>query len=177
MRRLLFLAPLGLFLAAILAFSLGLGRDPSILPSVLINKPLPGFALAGLEAGSPGLGADDFRDGQPALLNVFGSWCVACRYEHPELLALKAQGVRIEGLDWRDDPAAARTFLAQAGDPYARVGVDATGRTAIDLGVAGAPETFVVDGQGRVRYQVVGPITPELWSRTLRPLMARLARG
>ncbi len=176
MRRLLFLAPLAVFGLVLIAFSAGLGRDPSVLPSMLLDKPLPPFSLPALDSGGAPLDSTKLRNGPPRLVNVFGSWCVACRYEHPELLALKARGVIIDGLDWRDDPAAARRFLASAGNPYAEVGVDTTGHTAIDLGVAGAPETFVVDRTGRVRYKVVGAITPDLWGRTLAPLMRRLER-
>ncbi len=178
MRRLLFAAPVVVFAAVIAAFALGLGHDPSILPSTLIGKRLPAFALPPVRPGEPGLAATDFAAaGQPRLLNVFASWCVTCRQEHPLLMALKAQGVPIDGLDWKDEPDAAARFLADEGDPYARIGNDLSGRAGIDLGVAAAPETFVVDGAGRVRYKQVGAITPDDWTRTIKPLMDHLRAG
>jgi cytochrome c biogenesis protein CcmG/thiol:disulfide interchange protein DsbE len=173
MRRLMFLAPVVLFLGLIVVFALGLRRDPSLIPSALINKPLPAFDLPPVRASGPGLKTADFK-GEPALLNVFGSWCVTCREEHPMLMQLKAQGVVIHGLDWRDDPAAGARLLAEQGDPYTLVGNDRSGRTGVDLGVTGAPETFVVDRHGRVRYKQVGEIDAETWTRTLAPLMEKL---
>jgi cytochrome c biogenesis protein CcmG/thiol:disulfide interchange protein DsbE len=173
MRRLLFLVPIALFALVIIAFGAGLGRDPAILPSTLIGKPLPRFNLPPVRPGDQGLSTAQLT-GAPRLLNVFGSWCVACRYEHPYLMDLRAQGVPIDGLDWRDTPAAGAQLLSAQGDPYERVGNDAAGHTAIDLGVTGAPETFVIDRRGVVRYKQVGPITPEVWTSTLGPLMARL---
>ena len=174
MRGALFLLPAALFAAVMVAFVIGLGHDPSQLPSTLIGKPLPAFALAPVRPGGPGLKSSDLR-GEPRLLNVFASWCVSCRLEHPVLLALKARGVPIEGLDWMDEAADGAKYLADNGDPYGLVGNDRSGRAGIDLGVAGVPETFVVDGRGVVRYKQVGPITPEDWERTIKPLMARLA--
>jgi cytochrome c biogenesis protein CcmG/thiol:disulfide interchange protein DsbE len=173
MRRLLFLTPIALFLLVVAAFLAGLGRDPSILPSTLIGKPLPGFNLPPVRANDVGLKTKDLS-GQPALLNVFASWCVSCRVEHPVLLQLKADGVRIEGLDWKDEAADGARYLQQNGDPYTLVGNDRTGRAGIDLGVAGVPETFVVDRNGLVRYKHVGPIAPEDWARTIKPLLDRL---
>ncbi len=176
MRRLLFLAPVAAVLIVLGVFAFGLRRDPSLLPSTLIGKPVPDFNLAPVRAGEPGLASRDLRGG-PRLLNAFASWCVSCKLEHPILLALKAQGVPIDGLDWKDTPAAGGAYLAKEGDPYARVGSDPTGRAGIDLGVAAVPETFVVDGAGVVRYKHVGPISPDDWNKTLEPLMARLSAG
>ncbi len=176
MRRLLFLAPVAAVLIVLGVFAFGLRRDPSLLPSTLIGKPVPDFNLAPVRAGEPGLASRDLRGG-PRLLNAFASWCVSCKLEHPILLALKAQGVPIDGLDWKDTPAAGGAYLAKEGDPYARVGSDPTGRAGIDLGVAAVPETFVVDGAGVVRYKHVGPISPDDWNNTLEPLMARLSAG
>ncbi len=173
MKGALFLLPAALFGLLIAAFVVGLGRDPSKLPSMLIDKPLPAFALAPVRPGDAGLKSSDLR-GAPRLLNVFASWCVSCRVEHPVLLALKARGVPIEGLDWKDKAADGAKYLADNGDPYGLVGNDRSGRAGIDLGVAGVPETFVVDGRGIVRYKQVGPIAPEDWERTIAPLMARL---
>jgi cytochrome c biogenesis protein CcmG/thiol:disulfide interchange protein DsbE len=173
MRRLLFLLPVLAFVSVVAAFLFGLGRDPSRLPSMLINKPLPAFDLPAVRADGVGLKTRDLS-GQPALLNVFASWCVSCRVEHPLLLQLKTLGVPVEGLDWKDEAADGARYLTENGDPYALVGNDRTGRAGIDLGVAGVPETFVVDRKGVVRYKVIGPITPDDWTRTIKPLMDRL---
>ena len=177
MRRLLFLAPVVAFAGVIVAFAFGLRHDPSVLPSTLIGKSVPAFALPPVRPGDGGLASAQLASGGgPRLLNAFASWCVSCRVEHPLLLALKAQGVPIDGLDWKDKPADGARYLAQQGDPYQRVGNDESGRAGIDLGVAGVPETFLVDGHGRVRYKQVGPITPDDWTRTIQPLMERLRR-
>jgi cytochrome c biogenesis protein CcmG/thiol:disulfide interchange protein DsbE len=126
-----------------------------------------------VRAGEAGLKSSDVA-GQPRLLNVFASWCVSCRIEHPVLLQLKAQGVPIDGLDWKDEPSDGRKYLIDQGDPYRLAGNDRTGRAGIDLGVAGVPETFVVDSRGRVRYKQIGPITPDDWTNKIKPLMDRL---
>ncbi len=173
MKRLAYLAPVVLFALVVAAFAAGLGRDPSKLPSTLIDKPLPAFALPGLVPGEAGLRSSD-GTGEPRLLNVFASWCVSCRIEHPVLLRLKAEGVPVDGLDWKDQPADGRRWLAEQGDPYRFTGNDVSGRAGIDLGVAAVPETFLVDGRGRVRYKHIGPISPEDWDQTIKPLMDRL---
>jgi len=173
MRRLLAILPVGLFVLLLLGFMAGLRRDPAILPSMLIGKPLPAFALPPLKPGETGLASADLA-GQPVLLNVFASWCGPCKEEHPTLLGLKAEGVPIVGLDWKEEAAAGARWLDENGDPYLRAGNDRTGRAGIDLGVSGVPETFVLDRRGRVRYRQVGAITPEVWAQTIAPLMARL---
>jgi len=172
-RRLLFLIPAAAFALVIAAFAFGLGRDPSILPSTLIDKPLPAFDLPPLRPDAAGLKTADLT-GEPRLLNVFASWCVACRVEHPVLLRIKAEGVPIDGLDWKDEPADGLRYLVDQGDPYRLTGNDRAGRAGIDLGVAAVPETFLIDRHGRVRYKQVGPITPDAWDRVIRPLMDRL---
>jgi cytochrome c biogenesis protein CcmG/thiol:disulfide interchange protein DsbE len=172
MKRLLFLLPVALFAAVIGAFMLGLRHDPSHITSMLIDKPLPEFALPAVR-NNQGLASADFKGG-PMLLNVFASWCVSCREEHGLLLALKQQGVVIQGLDWKDDAADGARYLAENGDPYIKAGNDASGRIGIDLGVAGVPETFVVDARGRVRYKFIGPIDAQDWENTLKPLLQRL---
>lgn len=175
MRRLVFIAPVAVFIAVAIALFIGLGRDPKILPSMLIGKPLPAFDLPDARPDVTGraLASTDFT-GEPMLLNVFGSWCVSCRIEHPVLMRLSQEGVIIHGLDWKDAPGAGAAWLKEFGDPYARVGDDASGRVAIDLGVTGAPETFVIDKHGVVRYRHVGPIDSDVWQKTLAPLMAQL---
>ena len=171
MKRLIFILPLVLFAGLAVAFWVGLQRDPSKLPSQLIDRPVPQFTLPPVTAGEPGLTTADLK-GEPALLNVFASWCVPCRLEHPVLTRLSAEGVLIHGLDWKDDAGA--QWLAEHGDPYRRAGDDRSGRTGIDLGVTGVPETFVVDRHGRVRYKHVGPLTPDDWEQTVGPLMRKL---
>lgn len=173
MKRLLFVLPAILFVGLVFAFALGLNRDPSKLPSVLIGKPLPAFALPAVRPHDGGLASNQFR-GEPRLLNVFASWCVSCRVEHPVLLQLKREGVPIDGLDWKDKAADGARYLAQNGDPYMRAGNDRSGRAGIDLGITGVPETFIVDGRGMVRYKHIGPILPEDWNGTIKPLMDRL---
>ncbi|MDB5422610.1 MAG: periplasmic protein thiol:disulfide oxidoreductase, DsbE subfamily [Phenylobacterium sp.] len=173
MKRLLAIAPIMVFALVLVGFMVGLRRDPSILPSMLIGKPVPAFALPPLRAGDVGLASAELK-GEPMLLNVFASWCGACRVEHPTLMRLSDEGVIIHGLDWKDEPADGAAWLAQYGDPYRRAGNDRTGRAGIDLGVSGAPETFVVDRRGHVRYRQVGAITPKVWNETLGPLMAKL---
>ncbi|HLY06833.1 MAG TPA: DsbE family thiol:disulfide interchange protein [Rhizomicrobium sp.] len=173
MRRLVVLLPLLFFAVLAGVFVRGLNRDPSLIPSVLIDKPLPSFHLPAVGAGDPGLASGDFR-GHPMLLNMFASWCVSCRDEHPLLLDLHARGVPIAGIDWEDQAAAGTKYLRENGDPYARVGLDGSGRTGIDLGITGVPETFVVDRHGRVRYKQIGPIATADWENTIKPLMDKL---
>jgi cytochrome c biogenesis protein CcmG/thiol:disulfide interchange protein DsbE len=153
------------------------GADPHLLPSVLLDTPVPTFSLTPLpgratEASAPFTTAD--LKGQVSLLNVWGSWCVACLQEHPNLMKLAEQGVVIHGIDWRDTPARGAAWLRDHGDPYAHVGQDPDSTTAIALGVTGAPETFVVDANGVIRYKQIGPITPDVWRSTIQPLMAKL---
>lgn len=173
MKRLLAIAPAAAFVLILLGFMAGLRRDPAVLPSMLIGKPLPAFALPPLRAEAPGLASVDLA-GDPMLLNVFASWCGPCKQEHPVLMRLQGEGVKIVGLDWKEDAAAGARWLDENGDPYQRTGNDGSGRTGIDLGVSGVPETFVIDRRGRVRYRQVGAITPEIWVRTIAPLLSRL---
>jgi len=172
MKRLLFLVPIAALFAVLAVFALGLSHDPSNITSVLIDKPLPAFVLPAVR-DRQSLASADFK-GEPMLLNVFASWCVSCRLEHGLLLQLKQEGVVIQGLDWKDEAADGARYLADNGDPYVKAGNDQSGRTGIDLGVAGVPETFVVDRKGRVRYKFIGPIAAQDWEDTLKPLLARL---
>lgn len=173
MKRLLFILPLVLFAGLAIAFWAGLQRDPSKLPSQLIDRPVPEFALPAVREGDQGLTTADLK-GEPALLNVFASWCVPCRLEHPVLMRLKAEGVAIHGIDWKETPADGAAWLIENGDPYRHAGNDERGRIGIDLGVTGVPETFVVDRHGRVRYKHIGPLTPDDWEDTIGPLMRKL---
>jgi cytochrome c biogenesis protein CcmG, thiol:disulfide interchange protein DsbE len=170
------LAPLAVFGVLAVVLWQGLQHDPATLPSVLIGKPAPAFDLGPVREGDRGFSRDDIR-GKVALVNVWGSWCGACKLEHPYLMQLAASGAPLYGVDWKDDPADGAKTLKMMGDPYLRVGNDQAGRLSLDLGVTGAPETFVIDRQGRIRYKQVGPITPEIWRDTLQPLIARLEAG
>jgi len=168
------LAPLALFaaIAAVLGFSLS--NDPRKMPSMLIDKPTPGFTLPSLEGGGAGLASADF-EGEVVLLNVFASWCPGCRIEHPTLLRLAADGkLPLYGIDWKDKPGDGARWLGRYKSPYLKVGDDRTGRTGIDLGVTGVPETFVIDRTGRIRYRHAGPVTEEVWQETFEPLLAEL---
>lgn len=175
-RRILFLLPLAMFLAlsAVFLMQLFSGRDTSLVPSALIGKPAPQTELAPLEgSGLPGLSTADFA-GKVTLVNVWGSWCVPCRQEHPLLMQL-AQDERFElaGLNYKDKPENARRFLGDLGNPFDRIGVDASGRTAIDWGVYGVPETFLVGPDGTIRYKHVGPFTPESIRDDLMPAVEK----
>ncbi len=170
------LAPLLLFGGLILAFAIGLTRDPRVLPSQLINKPFPEFELTGVYDDTPVSLAD--LKGEVSLVNVFGSWCVACLQEHPLLMDLaRTDQVRVVGINWRDDRDKARQWLNRHGDPYELLIYDPHSTLVIDLGITGAPETFIVDQDGMVRYKHVGIITPELWKETMRPIIRSLRSG
>lgn len=170
--------PVGLFLVMGLVLAVSLSRDPKLLPSTLIGKPLPTFDLPALADGKANLKSDEFKGKGLTLINVFGSWCVSCRYEHPLLMRVsKDTRFKLVGIDWKDGADEARHYLAQYGDPYAAIGADVAGRTAIDLGVSGAPETFAIDAQGRVRLRIPGPLTPEIWDRQIEPLIAETQKA
>jgi cytochrome c biogenesis protein CcmG, thiol:disulfide interchange protein DsbE len=159
MRRLLIWAPLVLFagLFALVAGGLFKPADRAV-HSAMVGKPVPGFALKPLVPGKPGLTATDLAGGKPRLLNVFASWCIPCIAEAPQLMRLKRAGVEIDAVAIRDTPAAVQAFLQQNGDPYARIGDDAGGRVQIALGSSGVPETFLIDGRGRIVEQHIGDI-------------------
>jgi cytochrome c biogenesis protein CcmG/thiol:disulfide interchange protein DsbE len=154
------------------------GGDPSRLPSALVGKEVPDFALPpvdGLlekEVPVSGFSAADLKTGAPTLVNVFASWCVPCHEEHPVLMELAKQpGIRLYGINYKDDPASARRFLGRFGNPFARVGADASGRVAIDFGVYGVPETYVIGGDGKIAYRHVGPLTEDVVKEKLLPLL------
>ena len=172
--RLLFLVPAIVFVGLMLAFGISLNRDPSSVPSPLIGKPVPEFSLAPVKERTLGLSTADLR-GDVSLVNVFASWCVACREEHPLLMRMKKQGlVPIHGLNYKDKPDDAARWLDTMGDPYTRTGADLDGRVAIDWGVYGVPETFVVDPQGRIAFKQIGPISRQSLEATILPLIAKL---
>lgn len=175
MRRLLFALPLAAFAAIAGWFVIGLGRDPSTIPSALIDKPVPNFtlpAVAGIETA--GLATADLS-GRVTLVNVFASWCAPCKVEHPLLMRLsRDKRVAVLGISHKDTAADSRRFLDQLGNPYAAIGWDQDGRVSIDFGVYGVPETFVVDRRGHIRHRHVGALTEEIVAKTLMPLVARL---
>jgi cytochrome c biogenesis protein CcmG/thiol:disulfide interchange protein DsbE len=174
MRRVAYLAPLGLFLGLVIVLAWGMSRDPSTIPSALIGKPVPQFSLPPVKGRTLGLSTEDLR-GEVSLVNVFASWCVACREEHPVFMQLKAEGVvPINGLNYKDQPDNAARWLNTMGDPYTRTGADIDGRVAIDWGVYGVPETFVITKDGHIAYKHIGAVTPKVVDETLRPLIRRL---
>jgi cytochrome c biogenesis protein CcmG/thiol:disulfide interchange protein DsbE len=173
MRRLLYLVPVLVFGAVGIGLAVGLTRDPSTLPSALIDRQAPAFELPGLE-GRDGLSSDDLK-GRVVLVNVFASWCVPCRVEHPVLMRLAEEGVPIFGINYKDPPDQAAAWLAELGNPFEKIGADRNGRVGIEWGVYGVPETFVIDAEGRIRYRFVGPIQARDLDRTLRPMLAELS--
>lgn len=176
-KRLVFLLPVTLFIALAIALAWGLTRDPGELPSVLIGKPVPEFALPPVQGRTLGLSSIDLQ-GEVSLVNVFASWCTACREEHPLFMRLSTSGVvPIHGLNYRDQPEDAAGWLDELGDPYTRTGADRNGRIGIDWGVYGVPETFVVGPDGRIAYKHVGPVTEQALKETILPLVARLRGG
>ncbi len=176
MRRLLFILPVAVFVIVGIGLAVGLTRDPSVLPSALIDKDVPAFDLPPLEGSDkPGLQTTDLTGGdEVALVNVFASWCVPCRVEHPLLMRLAEQGVPIYGINYKDRPEDARGWLAELGDPFRRIGMDRDGRVGIEWGVYGVPETFVIDKDGRIRHKHVGPLQASEVERTILPMLAGL---
>jgi cytochrome c biogenesis protein CcmG, thiol:disulfide interchange protein DsbE len=175
MRRALYVLPMLLFLALAGYFVVALrpGYDPSLLPSALLDKPAPAFALAGLD-GAPGLDRTALQ-GQVTLVNFFASWCAPCRIEQPLLLRLaRDKSVRLYGIAYKDKPEDTEQYLKELGDPYARIGVDESGRVGINFGVYGVPETYVIDKEGRIRLRHVGPLSAEDVDRKILPLLQKL---
>lgn len=167
------LIPLGLFVALVALLGIGLTLNPREIPSPLIDKPAPAFRLPQLTRPDA-LSLDDMR-GQVWLLNVWASWCVACREEHDTLVAFSRRGVvPLVGLNYKDKQPEALAWLSQHGDPYSTSIVDADGRVGIDYGVYGVPETFLIDRNGRIRYKHIGPLTPEAVERELMPRIKEL---
>lgn len=167
------LIPLGSFILLLGALAFGLTRDPRILPSELIEKPFPEFALENLEGDT--ILDPSVLKGQVSLVNVFGSWCVACTVEHPQLMAIRNEPeLQLVGIDWRDTRDAANRWLVKNGNPYDVIIFDPNSKLIVPLGVSGAPESFIVDKEGKIRYKHVGVITPEDWETSLRPLVESL---
>lgn len=179
-RRTLLLAPFGAAVVVGAGFWTVLGRmkqgtfDPHDVPSQLIGKRVPGFSLPALP-GMQGFGSADIAAaGRPVLVNFFASWCVPCVIEHSELMALSKQGLPIWGIAYKDTEAAAAGFIEKHGDPYVRVAQDRPGQVAIDWGVYGVPESYLIDASGIVRWRMAGPITQDIADTQLRPLLKTL---
>lgn len=172
-RRFVLLLPAGLFAGVATALGVALNRDPEALPSALIGKPVPKFSLPPVQGRTPGLSSGDLT-GEVSLVNVFASWCTACRSEHPLFMQLRANGtVRVHGLNYKDRPEDAANWLDELGDPYTRTGADLNGRVSIDWGVYGVPETFVVSRSGIILHKHIGPVTEQALNETILPLVAR----
>jgi cytochrome c biogenesis protein CcmG/thiol:disulfide interchange protein DsbE len=162
--------------ALAVALAWGLTRNPRELPSALIGKPVPDFALPPVQGRTLGLASADL-EGEVSLVNVFASWCTACREEHPLFMRLRAEGVvPLHGLNYRDQPEDTAHWLDILGDPYTRTGADRNGRVAIDWGVYGVPETFVIRPDGRIAYKHIGAVTEQALRETILPLVERLRR-
>ena len=174
--RLSMLVPVVVFGCVVVVLAIGLRLDPREVPSPLIGKPVPRFELPPVRGRALGLASADLK-GEVSIVNVFASWCVACKDEHPILMQMKRERlVPVHGLDYKDRPEDAQKWLDDMGDPYTRTGADIDGRVAIDWGVYGVPETFVIDREGRIVFKQIGPVTPKLLDETLRPLIAKLRR-
>jgi len=177
MKRLLFLLPVLIFavVAGYFLWGLAPGRDPGNVPTAMIDKPPPQFDLPAVPGlGVPGFATGDLGDGRVVMVNVFASWCVPCRAEHGYLTDLvERTGVPLYGINHRDKTEDAVAWLAELGNPYQRVGADA-GRAAVEWGVTGVPETFILDGAGRIRYHHRGPLVPAVIEREVEPLLRSL---
>lgn len=173
-RGIAIMLPLSAFVGIAILLAIGLTMDPREVPSPLIDKPVPVFELPPVQGRKLGLASGDLK-GQVSLVNVFASWCVACRQEHPLLMELSRQGfVPIHGLNYKDKQDEAADWLDALGDPYTRTAADVNGRVGIDWGVYGVPETFVIDKNGNIAYKHIGPISEQDWVEKIRPLVEKL---
>ena len=170
------LIPVVVFAAIAALFWKGLSGEPSKIPSALIGKPVPEFTLAAVPGLTvPGFSTADLKSGKVTVVNVWASWCAPCRIEHPLLLELaRRDDIALVGINYKDAPENAARFLGTLGQPFAAVGMDADGRTAVGWGVYGVPETFVIDGQGIIRYKHIGPLSPEA---IVGPLAAEIEKA
>jgi cytochrome c biogenesis protein CcmG/thiol:disulfide interchange protein DsbE len=173
-RNFAILLPVSIFLGIVVLLAIGLTMDPRKVPSPLIDKPVPTFSLAPVQGRQLGLASNDLK-GEVSLVNVFASWCVACRQEHSLLLEVGRQNiVPIHGLNYKDEADDAAGWLDALGDPYTRTGADLNGRVGIDWGVYGVPETFVIDKNGNIAYKHIGPISQQDWETKIHPLVVEL---
>ncbi|MCP4042430.1 MAG: DsbE family thiol:disulfide interchange protein [Gammaproteobacteria bacterium] len=169
-----YLAPLGIFLVLVAFLAIGLRLNPREVPSPLVGKPAPNFELATVKDPERKVGLADLKQ-DVSLFNVWASWCVSCRQEHPLLVELaRRKLVAIYGLNYKDTREDALDWLRRLGNPYAASAFDADGRVGLDWGVYGVPETFIIDHKGTIRHKHIGPITPEAWKETILPLIQQL---
>lgn len=173
MSRLKLFIPLFIFLVLAIFFWRGLSLDPTAMPSALIDRPMPEFSLPTVLDSAKTVSEKELR-GDVTLLNVWATWCISCRMEHPFLLQLQQQGIRIVGVNYKDDVAAAQRWLKNLQNPYLYSIVDSDGRLGIDLGVFGAPETYVLDREGVIRYKHIGVLDQQVWSETIFPIVKSL---
>ncbi|MCG8507110.1 MAG: DsbE family thiol:disulfide interchange protein [Sphingomonadales bacterium] len=170
-----FAIPLIAFGILALALAVGLNLKPAEIPSVLIGKPAPEFDLPLLGAEASSFSSEDLKTGQPVLVNVYASWCLPCRVEHPQLMALaEAYGATIHAINYKDRDDKAQRFLDRLGNPFTKVGVDREGRTSIEWGVYGVPETFIVDGAGNIVHKHIGPVMERDLERSILPILEEL---
>lgn len=165
-----YVVPLAIFIVIGVSFYIGLGRNPSDVPSALLGKPVPTFSLPSVTNPEEVVTSADLT-GRVSLVNVWGTWCVECRHEHGYLLELARAGVPIYGLNLRDDRAAAIDWLGRLGNPYVSSGFDPEGKTAIDWGVTGAPETFLIGSDGTILHKHISPLTARVWQDAFLPLL------
>ncbi len=175
MFKLKFILPLALFFALVILLAAGLRLNPREVPSPLVGRPAPAFTLPSLLKPEQPITPDIFQ-GRVSLFNVWASWCIACRQEHPYLMQLAREGVTLYGLDYKDTREAGLRWLDKLGNPYRQVLFDESGKAGIDWGVYGVPETFVIDKQGIIRYKHIGPITPKDWEEKIGPLVRYLEK-
>ena len=169
-----FILPLLLFLGLTVILYMGLGKDTTLVPSPLIDKPAAAYSLPELRDSTRTVSSSQFA-GKPYLLNVWGSWCITCQEEHPVLMQwARRKKIPLVGLNWNDDADTARRWLAALGDPYDAIPTDADGRTAIDYGVYKAPESFLIDGNGVIRFKHTGALTPEVIAKEIEPRLAAM---
>lgn len=166
-----YLIPVAVLALLVALFAIGLRQDPREIPSPLIGKPAPAFALPQL-GGERQLSQDDLK-GRPLLVNFFASWCAGCQVEHPLLMQLAGQGVEIVGMDYKDATADATQWLQRHGNPYRTVIADQQGTAGLDFGVYGVPETFVLDAAGVIVHKHIGPLTEQAWREKIAPLMRK----
>jgi cytochrome c biogenesis protein CcmG/thiol:disulfide interchange protein DsbE len=172
--RLKYFLPLVLFAAVSAALYIGLSLDPSQVLPPMVGKEVPQFDLPPVEGTSARLTSDDLKQGEVTLVNIFASWCAPCHIEHPFLMELKEKyGLKIYGIDYKDEPNDIRNFLDARGDPYAKVGADIEGRVAIDWGASKYPENYIIDGDGKVLDVIDGPITSREITERILPILKR----
>lgn len=181
-KRILYILPMVVFLVLAVYFAIGLTKDPKILPSALIDKPVPDFTLPAIDNGTSdgygkGFASSDLAKGGVSVVNVFASWCIPCRAEHAFITRLAEMKIaKVYGLNYKNEPKDALAWLKELGDPYFAIGADLKGRVGIDWGVYGVPETFIIDGQGKIRYKHVGPLNQESLEKTIIPVIRKLSQ-